>query len=98
MTTSRSDAYADTETTFTDLYARIDKTIAFINGIKREQLRDAAERQITLTLPSGSMNFTGKDFLLNFATPNLYFHVTTTYALLRHSGVELGKMDFLGAR
>lgn len=91
-------SYPDTETTFAELHARIDKTVAFVNTIKAEQLHGAAERKITLTLPNMTVNLTGMEYLLGFVTPNMYFHVTTTYALLRHNGVELGKADYLGAK
>ncbi|HEY8697240.1 MAG TPA: DUF1993 domain-containing protein [Rhizomicrobium sp.] len=89
-------AMADTETTFPELQARIAKTIDFLNGLKPEQLAGAEDREITLKFPQGEMKFTGRDFLTGFALPNFYFHVTTAYALLRHEGIEIGKMDYLG--
>jgi len=86
----------DTETTFPELHARLQKTIAFLNTIKPEQLAGAEERSITLKFPSGEMKFTGRDFVAGFSLPNVFFHVTTAYALLRHKGIVIGKMDFLG--
>jgi hypothetical protein len=91
-------SYADNESTFADLYARLDKTIAFANGIEPEQLQGAAGRSITLKAGPNELKFTGSDYLLNFVLPNLYFHIATAYGLLRHNGVELGKQDFLGLR
>jgi uncharacterized protein len=91
-------SYPDNETTFPELLARIDKTIDFIQSIKPEQVQGAAERPITLVFPQMTLNFTGSDYLLGFVLPNLYFHAATTYNLLRHNGVELGKGDFLGMR
>lgn len=91
-------SYADNETTFGDLYARLDKTIGFVNTVKPEQLHGAAERTIALKAGPNTLNFTGSDYLLNFVLPNMYFHIATAYALLRHNGVEIGKGDFLGLR
>jgi hypothetical protein len=54
------------------------------------------EAEVVLTFPTGSMTFTARDYMLGFALPNFFFHVTTAYALLRHKGVPVGKMDFLG--
>jgi uncharacterized protein len=89
----------DTETSYEDLKARIAKTLTFVEGITPDQISDDLERTIELPLPKGSMTFTAKDFLLNFSLPNFLFHVTTAYALLRHKGAPIGKLDFLaGAR
>ena len=88
--------YADNENSFPELIERIDKTIAFLKEFKPAQIDGSEERTVTLPLRSGEMKFTGIQYLLNFAQPNFYFHVTTAYNLLRHNGVEIGKMDFLG--
>jgi hypothetical protein len=85
----------DTETTFPELKERIAKTIAFLETIKREQVEGQEARQIVLTFPGRSMEFTGQTFLLTFSMPNFLFHITTPYAILRSLGVPLGKMDFL---
>lgn len=86
----------DTETTFAELHARIAKTLDFLNSVKPEQLAGAESREIVLKFPNGEMKFSGKDYATGFALPNFYFHVTTAYALLRHKGIAIGKMDFLG--
>jgi hypothetical protein len=86
----------DTETTFPELQQRIAKTIDFLKTIKPEQLAGAEDREIVLKFPNGEYKFTGKDFATNFSLPNFFFHVTTAYALLRHKGIAIGKMDFLG--
>ena len=86
----------DTETTFPELKARLEKTVAYLNTIKPEQLKGAEDREIVMKFPNGEMKFTGRDFLAGFALPNFFFHVTTAYALLRHKGINIGKMDFLG--
>jgi hypothetical protein len=88
--------FEDNEATFAELYARIDKTLAFINGIKPEQIDGSEAKDISLPSPRGAMEFKGQPYLLFFVHPNLYFHCTTAYAILRHNGVEIGKMDFLG--
>jgi hypothetical protein len=86
----------DTETTFEELKARIATTISFLQGFTPEQINGAEGRTITLPLRSGPIEFTGPNYLTQFALPNFFFHVTAAYALLRHQGVEIGKMDFLG--
>ncbi|WP_309604111.1 DUF1993 domain-containing protein [Phenylobacterium sp.] len=88
-------AMPDTETTFADLKERLAKTIAFVESVKREQVDGQEGRQVVLTFPGRTMEFTGQSFLLTFSMPNFLFHVTTAYAILRHLGVPLGKMDFL---
>lgn len=90
--------YEDTETTFAELYARIEKTIAFIDGIQPAMLTGAETREITLPIREVELKFSGIDYLLNWAQPNIYFHVTTAYNILRHNGVALGKRDFLGQK
>jgi hypothetical protein len=89
-------AMPDTETTFPELHARLAKTIDFLKTVTPAQLAGAEDREIVLKFPSGEMKFTGRDFVAGFALPNFFFHVTTAYALLRHKGIAIGKMDFLG--
>ena len=87
--------YEDTETTFAELQARITKTLAFIDTVKPEQLVGSATRGITITVRKTDLHFSGQDYLLKWVMPNVYFHVTTTYNILRHNGCDLGKPDFL---
>ncbi|HZX80747.1 MAG TPA: DUF1993 domain-containing protein [Lysobacter sp.] len=87
--------FEDTETRLPDLYARIDRTLDFIGGLDAPAIDGSEARDIALTLRSGEMRFTGQDYLLSFVLPNLYFHVTVVYALLRAQGAPLGKMDFI---
>jgi len=89
-------SYPDTETTFAELEARIAKTVAFLESFTPAQIDPSDERTITLKLGPNEMSFPGPVYLLNFVTPNFYFHVTTAFAILRHNGVDIGKMDFLG--
>jgi hypothetical protein len=89
--------HEDTEKSFEELRARIDKTLAFIATVKAAQVDGSEEREVTLKLRGNDVKFSGLQYLLGFAWPNFYFHATTAYAILRHNGVELGKTDFLGA-
>lgn len=91
-------SFADTETTFPELKERIARTIAFLKTIRPEQLEGSETRVIELKLRQGPMTFDGKSYLLGFALPNFYFHVTTAYDILRHKGVQIGKVDYLGTR
>jgi len=89
-------SYPDTETTFPELHERLAKTIAFVKGFTPAQIDGSEERSVVLKLRSGDVTFRGQDYLLTMALPNFFFHVTTAYAILRHNGVEVGKMDYLG--
>ena len=88
-------SYEDNEVTFADLQARIAKTLAFIDTINTTQLENSEKCDITITVRKVDLHFTGQDYLLKWVMPNVYFHVTTTYNILRHNGCELGKPDFL---
>jgi hypothetical protein len=87
--------FEDNETSFADLHARIDKTIAFLDSLTPAQFEGAESRRIVLELRDRTLEFSGADYLTTWASPNFMFHVTTAYALLRHNGVEIGKRDFL---
>ncbi|MBT8764954.1 DUF1993 domain-containing protein [Metapseudomonas boanensis] len=89
-------SYPDTESSFAELQERIAKTVEFVQGIQAAQLEGSETRIVTLKMRTGDLTFPGQAYLLHFALPNLYFHVTTAYAILRHNGVDVGKMDFLG--
>ncbi|AXK83319.1 DUF1993 domain-containing protein [Pseudolabrys taiwanensis] len=86
----------DTEKTFDDLYARIAKTVDFLQSLKREQIDGTEAKRITIKTRDNTIELAGQAYLLNFALPNFYFHVTTAYDILRHSGVPLTKLDYLG--
>jgi hypothetical protein len=89
--------FEDTETTFDELQSRIAKTIAFLESIDASKIDGSEERAITLQIGDNDMHFRGQPYLLHFALPNFFFHVTTAYAILRHAGVGIGKLDFLGS-
>ena len=90
-------SWPDEEATVGELRERIKKAIAFAEAADAALIDKSGESKISLPLPSGAIEFTGESFLTTFVLPNFFFHVTLTYALLRHGGVDLGKMDFLGA-
>ncbi len=89
-------SFPDTETTFPELTARIAKTVDFLHSVKPEQVDGAETREVVLKLGNEPTKFTAQQYLLRFAYPNFYFHVTTAYDILRHSGVDVGKRDYLG--
>lgn len=86
----------DTETSFEELVGRIHEVLAYLERLSPEQIDGTEEKPITFKLRGQDVTFTGRDFLLNFVLPNVYFHITTAYNILRHNGVELGKPDYLG--
>ncbi|MBC3208738.1 DUF1993 domain-containing protein [Pseudomonas sp. SWRI111] len=90
--------YDDSETTFAELQALIAKVLAFIGEIKPEQINGKEGIEI-VTRPGTpkEKRFSGQSYLLTYGLPQFFFHVTTTYALLRHNGVEVGKRDYMGA-
>jgi hypothetical protein len=90
--------YEDIETTFEQLQARIAKTIVFLESIKPEQFEGAESKEIVINVRKVDIQFTGQAYLLTWVFPNVYFHVTTAYNILRHNGVPLGKPDFLGPK
>ncbi len=89
-------AFADDETTIAQLKARVAKTIAFIQTITPAQLDGTEDKDIVIKRGEKETHYKGMQFLLGHAIPNFYFHVSTTYNILRHNGVEIGKRDFLG--
>lgn len=89
--------FDDTETTFAELQERIAKTIAFIDDIKPEQVDGTEAKEIKFSIKEWNFEFVGDQYLFTWIIPNFYFHVTTTYNILRHNGVEIGKADYLGS-
>ena len=87
----------DKETTFTELQARIDTILAFIEGLGAAKFDEAATREIvTQAGTPKEKRFTGQSYLLNYGLPHFFFHTTTVYAILRHNGIEVGKKDYIG--
>jgi hypothetical protein len=90
-------SFADTETTFDELQARIAKTLDFLKSVSEAQVNARTGGTVTLKIRGKEMNFVCEPYLLDFALPNFFFHLTTAYAILRNQGVPLGKMDYLGS-
>jgi hypothetical protein len=86
----------DTETTLAQLRERIARTVEFLHTLTAAEIDGSEARDIELKLRDRTLNMKGQQFLLNFVTPNFYFHVTTAYAILRSKGVPIGKPDYLG--
>lgn len=90
-------AFADTETTFAELQARIARTLQFISTFTQDQINGSEEREI-VTRPGTAKEkkFNGETYLLHYGLPQFFFHVTTAYAILRNNGIEIGKRDYMG--
>jgi hypothetical protein len=89
-------SFEDNETTFEQLYTRVQSAIDYVKGFKPEQIDGSEARSITVPSRNGDTHFEGQAYLLHFVTPNLFFHCTTAYAILRVAGTGIGKMDFIG--
>ena len=92
-----SPKFEDNEATLAELRERISATIAYLKSVPAAQIDGSEEKDITLPRRDGPIIMKGEAYLKHFVLPNFFFHLTTAYALLRHNGVEVGKMDFLGA-
>jgi hypothetical protein len=88
--------YEDNEVTLADLQARIAKTLAFIGGVEASQIAGSEQREISIGSGDKLRHFKGQAYLLHYALPHFYFHVTTAYDILRHNGVAIGKADYIG--
>ena len=89
-------AWEDKEATFAELIARVERCIAYVEGFGPLQIDGTEEKTVALKRPSGDLSLPGLRYLLEYVQPNVYFHSTTAYAILRHCGVEIGKKDFIG--
>ena len=89
-------AYEDKEATFGELIARLEKCIAYLESFKPGQIDGTEDKTITLKRPTGDVSYPGLQYALEYVTPNVYFHCTSAYAILRHCGVDVGKKDFIG--
>ena len=91
-----SPVYEDSEETIAQLKERVSKTIAYVQGFTAAQIDGTEDKDIVTKRGDKETHYKGMQFLLGHAMPNLYFHITTAYAILRHNGVDVGKRDFLG--
>jgi hypothetical protein len=89
--------YEDTEASLADLRARLEKTIAFIEGVDAAKVEAAAGSTVTFKTGGRDLTMSAVDYVNHYVFPNVYFHLTMAYALVRQAGVPVGKMDFLGA-
>jgi hypothetical protein len=96
LTAQEPPRFADTETSFEELHARIARTVDYLKSVPASALADSETRDIKFTAGERALEFKGLEFLQHWAIPNVFFHATMAYAILRHNGVELGKRDFLG--
>ncbi|MFC5582700.1 DUF1993 domain-containing protein [Rhodanobacter terrae] len=88
--------FEDNETTLEQVHSRIDRALEYIKTFKPEQIDGSEGRTIVLKTRTGEMTFDGQAYLLQFLIPNLFFHCTTAYNILREAGTEIGKTDFIG--
>ena len=89
--------FEDTEQTLDELKARIKKTSDFVASVKADSFKGAEDRDIVIPMRDTKLEFKGLVYLRNWVLPNFYFHLTATYSILRHNGVDVGKRDFLPA-
>jgi hypothetical protein len=89
-------SFPDEEKTWDDLVARIARTQDFLKTVERAQVDGQEERDVVIKAGGGEAHFTAQRYLLQFALPNFFFHVTTAYDVLRHKGMPIGKLDYLG--
>jgi len=89
--------FEDNEKTLEELRARLAKTIEYLKGIPAAALEASEERDIKVPAGERTLEFKGLVFLQRWAIPNVFFHITTAYNILRHNGVDIGKRDYLGS-
>ena len=89
--------YEDNEKSLAELIGRVEKTVAWLKTVEAQQLDGSEEKSVTVKRPTGDVQMKGLELLLNRSMPNFMFHCTTAYDIMRHTGVELGKRDFMGA-
>ncbi|MGH7072160.1 MAG: DUF1993 domain-containing protein [Acetobacteraceae bacterium] len=90
-------SWPDTEASFPELEARVRRAADYLKGFRADQIEGSETRAIVVKAGGRELHFKGREYLFGFVYPNFFFHVTATYAILRHNGVGLGKRDFLGA-
>ena len=97
LSTIAAPKFEDNETSFEQLQRRIADTLAYVEGVSAGQMAGSAQREVVLNWIDGGKTFAGDDYLLGFALPNFYFHVSMVHAILRNNGVTIGKLDYLGS-
>ncbi|AND70795.1 hypothetical protein ATSB10_33410 [Dyella thiooxydans] len=89
-------SFEDNEVTFEQIYDRIGRAVTYVKGFGAEQIDGSETRAIHLKMRSGELDYEGRAYLLEFVLPNVFFHCTTAYNILREAGTEIGKQDFIG--
>lgn len=93
---SEAPAMPDTETSVAELQVRIAATIAYLDSVPDSSIDGREAAPIVIPIPNGELRFTGASYVSDFGLPNFFFHTATAYGLMRHQGVPLGKIDYLG--
>lgn len=96
LTTIEIPKFPDEEKTFAELRERISRTVAFLESVDQSALEGSEIKDVTLSAGQRKVTLDGVDYIMKFALPNFYFHVTTAQNILRHNGVQVGKLDYLG--
>jgi hypothetical protein len=96
LTGTEAPKFADDETTFEQLIDRIDRTVAYVTSVDRSAFDGSEDKMVDFKAGPMELTLKGSDYVTQLVLPNVFFHVTTAYNILRHNGVELGKFDFLG--
>lgn len=97
LTGTEAPKFEDDETTFAQLEARVQRAVDYLRSVPADAFAGAETRAVTVPMRArDDLHFVGTDYLFGFVLPNVYFHTTTAYALLRHAGVPLGKADYVG--
>lgn len=96
LSTIAAPKFEDNETSFEQLQQRLADTLAYVEGVSAGQMAGSAQREVVLNWTDEGTKFAGDDYLLSFALPNFYFHVSMVHAILRNNGVPIGKLDYLG--
>lgn len=96
LTGKAAPSHDDSEKTLAEVRARIQSTVTYLESFSEADYKNAAETTVTQPRWEGK-TLTGNQYVVHHMIPNLYFHVTTAYSILRHNGVDVGKKDFLGA-
>ncbi len=96
LTDANPEKPADDEKTLEDLKARVERALAYVRAFDRAAVDSAADKVLTFPAGAATRSMKGRDFVLHYALPHLFFHATTAYDLLRHSGLPLAKRDFMG--
>ncbi|QND52863.1 DUF1993 domain-containing protein [Phyllobacterium sp. 628] len=97
LTDVKTPSFPDNEASFADLKTRIANTVAFLEGLDATVLDGSDDREVTLSFGENKAHLNGHGYMLKFALPNFFFHITTAHDILRHNGVPIGKLDYLGA-